>query len=104
MGKLKRTSRNPVSDILRTIMYLKGKTPDEMAETIGVAYGTYSSRLRDGYFSIYELVALCDSCDMTITIQGEGVYIDLKEFLNDAHRRYDECEAEESTEDRSESE
>lgn len=92
MGRLKRASRNPVSDILRTIMYLKGKTPEEMAKTIGVAYGTYSSRLRDGYFSIYELVALCDSCDMTITIQGEGVNIDLKEFLNDAHKRDEEVQ------------
>ena len=92
MGKLKRTSRNPVSDILRTIMYLKGKSPEEMAETIGVAYGTYSCRLREGYFSIYELGALCDSCDMTISIQGDGVNIDLKEFLNDAHKRYEECE------------
>ena len=95
MGKLKRTSRNPVSDILRTIMYLKGKTPEEMAEIIGVTYGTYSGRLRDGCFSIYELVALCDSCDMTILIQGEGVNIDLKEFLSDAHKRNEECEADE---------
>ena len=99
MGKLKRTSRNPVSDILRTIMYLKGKSPEEMAETIGVAYGTYSSRLREGYFSIYELIALCDSCDMTISIQGEGVNIDLKEFLNDAHKRYEEVNADGKTTD-----
>lgn len=87
MGRLKRTSRNPITDIIRTIMYLKGKTPQEMAEIIGVGYGTYQNHLRCGAFTLYELIAICDACEMTIVIQGTGVNIDLKEYLDEAHKK-----------------
>lgn len=82
----KRTSRNPTTDIIRTIMYLKGKKPQEMAESIGVEYGTYQGRLRDGKFSLYEFITLCAFCDMNIVIHGSGINIDLKEYLRDEHK------------------
>ena len=95
----KRTGRNPVTDLIKTITYLKGLNYYDVADIIGFAHSTYSYRLRDGNFSILELIQICDACDLSIVIEGKGIRFDLKEYLEDSHIMKREVNANEDNND-----
>lgn len=85
----RKQSKNVISDIMRTIMFISGNTQEDFAQYLNVSVETIYRRFMKGDFTMEEVIKLCDYCDFNMSLVSDGIEIDVSKLLS-AHKVGDE--------------
>ena len=85
---MKSYEKNPVVDLINTMMYVGGKSREEMAKCLDMTYGQfcgilrYKTRTKNGRtLDTAELIKVAEFCGFNLILERQGVHINLMEYV-----------------------